>query len=377
MIKLINYKIIMAEILFQYEGQNITIQCNKNQKMFDTCNILANKIKINIESLIFLYEDNQINLDKIYNEITKENKINIFVKKKEDEYCPKCGRILNDKIIDEILSLNKNVNSILDRLKSQIDNIINDINNKKDIIYINSQLKNINEIINGMNDDIKKINNQLNQIKYIPNNNINENKIKGDKIKSNNNEIICIYKKQDDEINLLHDYNLDMFLWDDESKKSYLEGKNNINGDNIDIYINDKKIEFNNIYISEEKCDIKVKFIFKKLLTSTCYMFRGCSSLKSIDLSSFKTNNINNMSYMFCYCSILESIDLSSFNTTNVKDMRGMFNGCSSLKSLDLSSFDITNVQYMGNMFYKCSSLKKENIKIKNDAFKLLNELNN
>jgi len=29
----------------------------------------------------------------------------------------------------------------------------------------------------------------------------------------------------------------------------------------------------------------------------------------------------------------------------------------------------------MGNMFYKCSSLKKENIKIKNDAFKLLNEL--
>ena len=256
-----------------------------------------------------------------------------------------------------------------------MDNIINDINNKKDIIYINSQLKNINEIINGMNDDIKKINNQLNQIKYIPNNNINENKIKGDKIKSNNNEIICIYKKQDDEINLLHDYNLDMFLWDDESKKSYLEGKNNINADNIDIYINDKKIEFNNIYISEEKCDIKVKFIFKKLLTSTCYMFRGCSSLKSIDLSSFKTNNINNMSCMFCYCSILESIDLSSFNTTNVKDMRGMFNGCSSLKSLDLSSFDITNVQYMGNMFYKCSSLKKENIKIKNDAFKLLNEL--
>ena len=377
MIKLINYKIIMAEILFQYEGQNITIQCNKNQKMFDTCKILANKIKINIESLIFLYEDNQINLDKIYNEITKENKINIFVNKKEDEYCPKCGRILNDKIIDEILSLNKDVNYILDRLKSQIDNIINDINNKKDIIYINSQLKNIDEIINGMNNNTKKINDKLNYIKHIPNNNINENKIKGDKIKSNYNEIICIYKKQDDEINLLHDYNLDMFLWDDESKKSYLEGKNNINGDNIDIYINDKKIEFNNIYISEEKCDIKVKFIFKKLLTSTCYMFRGCSSLKSIDLSSFKTNNINNMSCMFCYCSILESIDLSSFNTTNVKDMRGMFNGCSSLKSLDLSSFDITNVQYMGNMFYKCSSLKKENIKIKNDAFKLLNELDN
>ena len=45
-------------------------------------------------------------------------------------------------------------------------------------------------------------------------------------------------------------------------------------------------------------------------------MFSVCSSLKSINLSSFNTNNVNNMREMFNYCSCLESIDLSSFNTT-------------------------------------------------------------
>ena len=50
-------------------------------------------------------------------------------------------------------------------------------------------------------------------------------------------------------------------------------------------------------------------------------MFYESTSLKSIDLSSFNTTNINNMSYMFCYSSSLRFVDLSAFNTTNVKDM--------------------------------------------------------
>ena len=54
------------------------------------------------------------------------------------------------------------------------------------------------------------------------------------------------------------------------------------------------------------------------------------------------------MSYMFAACSSLQSIDLSSFDTTNVKDTRGMF------------SF--------------CSSLKKENVKISEYGKKLLGE---
>ena len=62
------------------------------------------------------------------------------------------------------------------------------------------------------------------------------------------------------------------------------------------------------------------------------FMFRGCSSLNSINLSSFNTSNVTNMSYMFYGCSSLNSINVSSFNISNVTDMCGMFYGCSSLK---------------------------------------------
>ena len=368
----------MAEIIFQYEGRNIIIQCNKNQKMKDICDNLCNKTNTNLDSLVFLYGGSQLKFDKKYEEITKENKITILVYKIEDEneYCSKCGRILNNKIFDEMLSLNNGLNYILTGLKSQIDNIIIDINSRKDAIYINSQLRNINYIINGINEDIKKINNQLNQIKYNSNNSLNGIEIKKNKINLNNNEIICIYNKQEEEINLLHDYKLDINKWDDIFKKAYLEGKNNINEKNIDIYINDKKIKFNYIYKSEEKGDIKVKFIFKKLLTSTHYMFRGCSSLESIDLSSFNTTNLQNIGNMFSRCSSLKSIDLSSFNTINANDMSFMFRGCSSLKSVDLSSFNTNNVKNMECMFYECSSLKKENVKISKSESKIIKQLN-
>ena len=156
---------------------------------------------------------------------------------------------------------------------------------------------------------------------------------------------------------------------------SYIEAKNDIKGDNIDIYINDKKIEFNYKYKSKEKGDIKVKFIFKKLLTSTHSMFKFCSSLKSTDLSSFNTINVNNMRAMFNLCSSLESINLSSLNTTKVKDMSYLFAGCESLKSLDLSSFNTTNVNEMRRMFLWCSSLKKEKVKISKNGGKIMDEI--
>ena len=86
-------------------------------------------------------------------------------------------------------------------------------------------------------------------------------------------------------------------------------------------------------------------------------MFSGCSSLSSLDLSSFDTSSATGMSYMFDGCSSLSSLDLSSFDTSKVTAMSGMFRGCSSLSSLDLSSFDTSKLTGMSNMFYGCSSL--------------------
>jgi len=82
------------------------------------------------------------------------------------------------------------------------------------------------------------------------------------------------------------------------------------------------------------------------------------SNLASINLSSFDTRNVYDMSQMFLGCDKLTSLDLSNFNTANVRGMRSMFYGCSSLTDLDISSFNTANVRDMFGMFYGCSGLK-------------------
>ena len=64
-------------------------------------------------------------------------------------------------------------------------------------------------------------------------------------------------------------------------------------------------------------------------------MFYDCSSLTSVNLSNFNTNNINNMSNMFFGCRSLTSLNLSNFNTNNVNKMSYMFSYCFSLNCKD------------------------------------------
>ena len=397
----------MAEVFFIFGGLSIAIQCDINQKMKEICINLSNKINTDLNSLIFIYGDSVLDIEKKINEITKENKMTILVYKCKNEICSRCGRKLTNTKIDDIVSSNNKIINTLTELNNQIENIINNLNNTKDISTANIQLKNIGIIIDRINEDIQDINNDLNIFKSnnIQNINLKLNKIdenKENKGEDLNNQIICTYNKQEEEISLLHDYN-DLNIWDEENVKIYMEGKKNINGKNIEIYINDKKIEFNYKYKSNERGKIKVKFKFKNLLTNTFCMFRECSSLESIDLSLFDSTKLNNIVYMFNACSSLISIDFTGFNTTNVKDMCGLFLGCSSLKSLDLSSFNTINVKNMSwmfsgclsletldlssfnttnvkdtsHMFLSCSSLKKENVKINESESKILNRLNN
>ena len=52
------------------------------------------------------------------------------------------------------------------------------------------------------------------------------------------------------------------------------------------------------------------------------YMFNGCSSLKSLNLSSFNTNNVKDMEYLLVCCSSLKLLDLSLFNESNIIDIK-------------------------------------------------------
>ena len=73
---------------------------------------------------------------------------------------------------------------------------------------------------------------KLSDNKIINQNNKNEENKKEETPK---NEITCIYNKQKDKINLLHDYSKDTKSWFEEEKKPYIEGKNKKNENNIDI----------------------------------------------------------------------------------------------------------------------------------------------
>ena len=50
-------------------------------------------------------------------------------------------------------------------------------------------------------------------------------------------------------------------------------------------------------------------------------MIYNCSSLNSIDLTKFDTQNVATMYCMFCNCSSLKLIDVTKFNTQNVTSM--------------------------------------------------------
>ena len=45
------------------------------------------------------------------------------------------------------------------------------------------------------------------------------------------------------------------------------------------------------------------------------FMFRGCSSLKKLDLSKFETNEVTNMRFMFYNCNSLNKVTVSNLET--------------------------------------------------------------
>lgn len=110
--------------------------------------------------------------------------------------------------------------------------------------------------------------------------------------------------------------------------------------------------------------DKVTKFAFSNIDFSWAYnmshMFDGCSSLTSLDISSFNTSNVTDMSYMFTDCPFWK-IDLSRLNTSRVTNMSHMFQN-TGLESVDISGFDFSNVTDVSYMFENCRELRELNV---------------
>ena len=115
-------------------------------------------------------------------------------------------------------------------------------------------------------------------------------------------------------------------------------------------------------YLSSLEEIIGLNTIDTSNVTNMNNMFEECSSLTSLNLSSWNMLNVENIACMFINCTSLETINLSGWNTSNITNFSYVFCRCSSLTSLDLSSWNTSSVTDMSNMFFECSSLVNVNL---------------
>jgi len=92
--------------------------------------------------------------------------------------------------------------------------------------------------------------------------------------------------------------------------------------------------------------------------TSTAMWFFQFNLLKEVvNIEYLNTVNVTDMISMFEECTSLTSLDLSSFNTANVTDMKNMFSNCTNLKELNLLWFETGKAESTRCMFENCSML--------------------
>ena len=136
---------------------------------------------------------------------------------------------------------------------------------------------------------------------------------------------------------------------------------NELNDANTEIYIDNKKTNFTKFIPSTYPAkNYEIRIVFKNKMIDCSYMFRGCTNIIKLDLSSFDTSNVVDMKHMFSICCFMEKINISNFKTDKVTDMSYMFNKCLSLEKIEFPpSFITKNVKNMEFMFHMCSNLKK------------------
>jgi surface protein len=148
---------------------------------------------------------------------------------------------------------------------------------------------------------------------------------------------------------------------DDKGNKN--EEIENLNNNDLDLFINNKLSEFKKYFIPEKEGEYIIKINLNKNLKNLSYLFNNCKNIIKIDLSLFNTYEVTNMYSMFENCSSLEEINLSGIYINKVRDMSYLFNKCYKLKKIIFNdSFNTTNVENMSYMFNDYNNLKEINL---------------
>jgi len=340
--------------------------------------IIINNYKINNDIInVSINNDNKITIElgnTRYND--KEYNISILEIKLNNNYKFQFFDIDDDIYLeDSIMYYYKKPIYIIQYIKDKETlisyDIVNDIN-KKHIRFSNHLTKkndlsllfnfDNNKLIGIHKSDFKYSNKGL-FIKFIIDKFIQNFK---HKYNYNNNEINMIVNIEKNDINK------DIYFLDNYketiSKKEHLDEINELN---TKLFINKKEYSYKKYFRFEKEGRYNIKIKFKKKLKDCSYMFAKCENIINIDLTNFKSENIENMEYMFYYCKNLKNINLLSLKTENVKNMSYMFYGCNNIKNLDIYSFENKNNIDMSNIIENFEKINYSNFsffkKIKNE----------
>lgn len=105
------------------------------------------------------------------------------------------------------------------------------------------------------------------------------------------------------------------------------------------------------------------------------YNFQQCTSLKK--LTTRYGLKINYASNMFKGCSSLTTLDTSNWDLSNLIDISCMFKNCTSLQSLDTSRWNLHKVRYAGEMLADCTNLVSIDLSDKLENCKSYQEFGN
>jgi surface protein len=87
-------------------------------------------------------------------------------------------------------------------------------------------------------------------------------------------------------------------------------------------------------------------------INSLIGVFMMCTNLTEIKgIENWDTSKVTNMNQLFYQCKKLTSLNINGWKTGQVTNMGSMFDGCSALESIDISNWDVSKVTNMNSMF--------------------------
>ena len=149
---------------------------------------------------------------------------------------------------------------------------------------------------------------------------------------------------------------------------SYLFANSNTYGSTSAEFLEASKIDtskvknMNNMFTNSSFLKLDLNTWDTSNVEDMSYMFYQMDSVTKLDLNTLDTSKVKNMSSMFYQTSYLKELNIQNWNTSNVEDMRNMFDQSIELTKLDLNKWNVSKVKDMSYMFDGLVSLEELNI---------------